>query len=145
MRDKVTINTKRLDKNAMMPAFMSVGAAGADVCSVECLVLPAGGRALVKTGIALEIPSGYVVQVCPRSGLAAKRGVTVLNAPGICDSDYRGEVKVLLVNSSDAEVSIDIGDRIAQLVVARVPEATYLECSELGPTARGTGGFGSTG
>ena len=109
------------------------------------LSLPAGGRAMVPTGLAIALPDGFEAQVRPRSGLAARQGVTVLNAPGTVDADYRGEIKVLLVNLGEADVELQPGDRIAQLVVAPVTRATWSEQAVLPETARGGGGFGSTG
>ena len=128
-----------------LPRQMTEGAAGLDLLADETCTLPPLGRARVPTGLALAIPAGYEGQVRPRSGLAAKLGVTVLNAPGTIDSDYRGELQVLLVNLSDVPAVIARGDRIAQLVIARVERAELVEVFELDATARGTGGFGSTG
>ncbi len=126
---------------------MSKNAAGMDVVADidASLHLAPRERVAVPTGLAFEIEPGYEVQVRPRSGLAIKQGVTVVNAPGTIDADYRGEVKVLLVNLSDAPVEIQRGDRIAQIVVAPVVQAEILEVDELSDTARGAGGFGSTG
>jgi dUTP pyrophosphatase len=130
-----------------LPAYMSTGAAGADVvAAVETdLVLAPGARALVPTGFALEIPCGYEVQVRPRSGLAHKHGVTLLNTPGTIDSDYRGPLGVILVNLGDEPFVVRRGDRIAQLVVAPVVQAVFGEVAALGVSIRGNGGFGSTG
>jgi dUTP pyrophosphatase len=130
-----------------LPEYMSHGAAGADVVAAleDELVLAPGARALVPTGFALEIPPGYEVQVRPRSGLAHKHGITVLNAPGTIDSDYRGHVQVLLVNLGAAPYTLRRGERIAQLVVAPVVQAAFREAVALAETARGGGGFGSTG
>ena len=130
-----------------LPAYQSDGAAGLDLlAAVETpLTLPPLGRALVPTGLALALPQGYEAQVRPRSGLAAKHGVTVLNSPGTVDADYRGEVKVILVNLSDTPFAIDRGERIAQMVIAPVTRARLVEAAELDDTARGAGGFGSTG
>jgi len=128
-----------------LPRYMTEGAAGLDLLADAPCSLPPLGRARVPTGIALAIPPGYEGQVRPRSGLAAKLGVTVLNAPGTIDSDYRGELQVLLVNLSDAPVTLSRGERIAQLVLARVERAELAEVPALPPTARGSGGFGSTG
>ncbi|WP_026785132.1 dUTP diphosphatase [Pleomorphomonas koreensis] len=130
-----------------LPAYQSDGAAGLDLlAAVEApLTLPPLGRALVPTGLALALPAGYEAQVRPRSGLAAKHGVTVLNSPGTVDADYRGEVKVILVNLSDAPFSITRGERIAQMVIAPVSRARLFETDTLDDTARGAGGFGSTG
>jgi len=132
-----------------LPAYASLGAAGADVVAAidarEPVTLAPLARAAVPTGLALAIPQGYEVQVRPRSGLALKHGLTVLNAPGTIDWDYRGEVKVLLVNLGDASVTIERGMRIAQLVVAPVTQAQFVSVDDLGDTVRGAGGFGSTG
>ena len=130
-----------------LPAYQSDGAAGLDLlAAVETpLTLPPLGRALVPTGLALALPEGYEAQVRPRSGLAAKHGVTVLNSPGTVDADYRGEVKVILVNLSDTPFAIARGERIAQMVIAPVTRARLVEATELDDTVRGAGGFGSTG
>ena len=132
-----------------LPSYASEEAAGMDVRAAvpadrEMLILP-GRRVLVPTGFVMEIPAGYEVQVRPRSGLALKHGITCLNTPGTIDSDYRGEVKVLLVNLGDEEFAVTRGMRIAQLVVAPVVRPRLEERSHLGETSRATGGFGSTG
>ena len=129
-----------------LPRYMSEQAAGMDLLAdVEGeVVLAAGERRLVPTGLAIALPRGFEAQVRPRSGLAARHGVTLLNAPGTIDADYRGEIQVLLVNLGDAPVSIHRGDRIAQLVVAPVTAVTWREVRELPASARGPGGFGST-
>jgi len=127
------------------PAYATEGAAGMDVVAAEELVLAPGARAAVATGFAIAIPAGYEVQVRPRSGLALKHGVTCLNTPGTIDSDYRGEVKVILANLGSEPFVIARGDRIAQLVPAPVQRATLAEVDSLDDTARGAGGFGSTG
>ncbi len=130
-----------------LPAYMSAGAAGADVVAAISadLVLAPGGRALVPTGLALEVPAGYEVQVRPRSGLAHRHGVTLLNTPGTVDSDYRGELRVLLVNLGPDPFVVRRGERIAQLVVAPVVRAAFREAAALSASDRGPGGFGSTG
>lgn len=128
-----------------LPAYASMGAAGMDVVSAETLTLRPGARHAVATGFALAIPPGYEVQVRPRSGLALKHGITCLNTPGTIDSDYRGEVKVILANLGDENFEIRRGDRIAQLVPGAVQRATFAEVETLDETARGAGGFGSTG
>lgn len=130
-----------------LPAYQSEDAAGLDlIAAVEApLTLPPLGRALVPTGFAMALPSGYEAQVRPRSGLAAKHGVTVLNSPGTVDADYRGEVKVILINLSDTPFTIHRGDRIAQMVIAPVSRARLVETTALDATDRGAGGFGSTG
>jgi dUTP pyrophosphatase len=130
-----------------LPLYMTEGAAGADVVAAvrSDVVLAPGERALVPTGFALEIPPGYEVQIRPRSGLAAKHGVTLLNSPGTIDSDYRGPVGVLLVNHGREPFVVRRGDRVAQLVVAPVVRAVFREAEMLAASARGEGGFGSTG
>jgi dUTP pyrophosphatase len=130
-----------------LPAYMTHGAAGADVVAAveRDLVLAPGQRAVVPTGFALEVPAGYEVQIRPRSGLAAKHGVTCLNSPGTIDSDYRGPVGVVLVNLGQEPFVVRRGERIAQLIVAPVVQADFREAEALAVTARGQGGFGSTG
>ena len=128
-----------------VPAYATSGAAGMDVVAAEDLDLAPGARHAVATGFAMAIPDGYEVQVRPRSGLALKHGITCLNTPGTIDSDYRGEVKVILANLGDAPFPIRRGDRIAQLVPAPVQKAVFVAVDSLDDTARGTGGFGSTG
>jgi dUTP pyrophosphatase len=130
-----------------VPKYMSAGAAGLDLASAadEAITLAPGGRAVVPTGLAFAIPQGFEGQVRPRSGLARKHGVTLTNAPGTIDSDYRGEVQVLLINLGDAPHVIQPGDRIAQLVIAPVVEAELEEAESLDETKRGDGGFGHTG
>ena len=128
-----------------LPAYATAGAAGMDVVAAESLVLDPGDRRAIATGFAIAIPEGYEVQVRPRSGLALKHGITCLNTPGTIDSDYRGEVKVILANLGDAPFPVARGDRIAQLVPAPVQRAQMIEVAALDETARGAGGFGSTG
>lgn len=128
-----------------LPRYASEDAAGLDVTAAEELTLAPGERHAVATGFAIEIPRGYEVQVRPRSGLAFKNGVTCLNTPGTIDSDYRGEVKVILVNLGQEPFDVRRGERIAQLVPAPVLRADFVEVGTLGATARGSGGFGSTG
>ena len=130
-----------------LPAYATEFSAGMDVraCLPEPVVLKPLERAVVPTGLFLEIPAGYEVQVRPRSGLAAKKGITVLNAPGTIDADYRGEVCVILVNLSSESFTIENGERIAQLVLARHEQIEWEETGELSASVRGTGGFGSTG
>jgi dUTP pyrophosphatase len=145
----VRVGFKRLPgcEDVPLPAYMSTGAAGADVCAaVESdLTLAPGARALVPAGFSLAIPPGYEVQVRPRSGLALRAGVTVLNAPGTIDADYRGPVGVILVNFGSEAFTIRRGDRIAQLVLARVARAAFDESLDHEATLRAAGGFGSTG
>ncbi len=128
-----------------LPAYASTGAAGMDIVSAEDVTIAPAARHAVATGFAVAIPAGFEIQVRPRSGLALKHGITVPNTPGTIDSDYRGEVKVILINHGPAPFAIRRGDRIAQLVLAPVTQASWLEVSELDETARGAGGFGSTG
>jgi dUTP pyrophosphatase len=128
-----------------LPAYATAGAAGMDVVAAEDATLAPGARAAVATGFAFAIPEGWEVQVRPRSGLALRHGVTCLNTPGTIDSDYRGEVKVILANLGDAAFPIRRGERIAQLVPAPVQRAELAEVAALDETARGAGGFGSTG
>ncbi len=130
-----------------LPSYKTAGSAGADLAAAiaAALVLPPGGRALVPTGVAIALPDGFEAQVRPRSGLALERGVTVLNSPGTIDSDYRGEIGVILVNLGAEHVTIARGDRIAQLVVAPVRQASWQEVAALPPSARAARGFGSTG
>jgi dUTP pyrophosphatase len=130
-----------------LPAYQTTGSAGADLrADLETpLMLEPGQRALVPTGFAVEIPDGFEGQVRPRSGLAVKHGIAIPNAPGTIDSDYRGELQVLLVNLGQAALTLQRGDRIAQLIIAPVVRAEFVLASELGDTARGAGGFGSTG
>ena len=135
------------EDGATIPLYKTAGAAGADLCAKvsQPLTIKAGKFAMVPTGLYFEIPEGYEVQVRPRSGLAAKNGVTVLNTPGTIDSDYRGEIKAILVNLSDTDFVINNGDRIAQMIVAPVTQAEFIVSDKLSETERGTGGFGSTG
>ena len=144
---KVEVRVKRLNHGAGLPLpdYASKGAAGMDISAAESLTLRAGKRHAVATGFAFAIPEGYEVQVRPRSGLALKHGITCLNTPGTIDSDYRGEVKVILANMGEDDFLIAKGDRIAQIVVAPVTHATMTEVDEIDTTERGTGGFGSTG
>lgn len=146
-----TINIMRLDHadGLELPSYETKGSAGMDIRAAvledEKLTLSPNQRVLVPTGLIFEIPQGYEVQIRPRSGLAFKNGVTCLNTPGTIDSDYRGEIKVLLINLGLEEFEISRGMRIAQMVVAPVTQAKLLETNELGETERGAGGFGSTG
>jgi dUTP pyrophosphatase len=146
----VEIAVKRLrpgDADLPLPRYMTPGAAGMDLCAAidEPLPIRAGARALVPTGIALGLPAGYEAQVRPRSGLAWRSGLTLLNSPGTIDPDYRGEILVLLINLGDREEVVRRGDRIAQLVVAPVSRASLREVEDLGASGRGVGGFGHTG
>lgn len=142
----VPVPVQRLDPGLPLPAYARAGDAGLDLHAAASVTLEPGARALVPTGIAVAIPDGYAGLVLPRSGLALRRGVTVLNAPGLIDAGYRGEVGVLLVNhEGTAAVTIERGDRIAQLVVQRVEAVTLVEVDQLPASERDAGGFGSTG
>ena len=144
---KVPVQIKRLPHGIGLdlPHYATAGAAGMDIVSAETVRIAAGARHAVGTGLAVAIPTGYEIQVRPRSGLAFKHGITVPNTPGTIDSDYRGELKVILINHSDEVFSIERGDRIAQLVLAPVTLASWTEVDTLDDTDRGAGGFGSTG
>ncbi len=141
------VQLRRLRSDAKLPCYMSAAAAGADLSAAidEALHMAPGARAAVATGLAIAIAPGHEGQVRPRSGTALKLGLTVVNAPGTIDSDYRGELKVLLVNLGSAEVVIEPGQRIAQLIIAPVVQAEFVEVDALSDTERGAGGFGSTG
>jgi len=130
----------------LLPTYQSSGASGCDVHASlkEPMILEAGKRALVPTGLCLEIPKGYEVQVRPRSGLAIKNGIALINSPGTIDSDYRGELKIIVINLGETRFEIKNGDRIAQLVLAPTVQCQFLEASHLTETQRGAGGFGST-
>lgn len=147
MIDPVTVRIRRLPhgQGLPQPAYATDGAAGMDVVAAEDVTLPAGGRHAVATGFAIAIPAGYEVQMRPRSGLALKHGISLPNTPGTIDSDYRGELKAILINLGDEAFTIKRGDRIAQMVLAPVTRAVWQETAELDDTARGEGGFGSTG
>jgi dUTP pyrophosphatase len=145
----VTVTVRRVRPAAdplPLPAYQTAGAAGMDLVAdvTEPLSIEPGARALVPTGLAIEIPDGYEGQVRPRSGVALRHGVTLLNSPGTIDADYRGEVQVLLINLGAEPFWVRRGDRIAQLIVAPVSRATWREVAELTPTRRGPGGFGHT-
>ncbi len=143
------IDVKLLDHfgDLALPKFETDLAAGADIRAAldAPMTLAAGGRALVPTGFAMALPAGYEAQIRPRSGLAYKHGVTVLNSPGTIDADYRGEVKVLLINHGADDFVIERGERIAQMIIAPITQAVFTAVDELSDTARGAGGFGSTG
>ena len=147
----VQVKVKRLPHgdNLPLPAYQSAAAAGLDLLAAipsgSTVVIEPGARELVPTGLAIELPEGCEAQVRPRSGLALKHGITVLNSPGPIDADYRGEIKVILINLGEEELTIRRGDRIAQMVIAPVVQATWRETTDLDVTTRGAGGFGSTG
>ena len=139
------IDAVRLDRELPLPAFAKPGDAGLDLRASEVVTLAPGERRLVPTGLAVAIPEGHAGFVLPRSGLAMQKGVTVLNAPGLIDSGYRGDLKVLLINHGALAVGIERGERIAQLVIQPVAQARLVETDRLPDSARGAGGFGSTG
>jgi dUTP pyrophosphatase len=141
----VQIDVKRLNPEARLPVRTHPGDAGADLFSVESLVIPPGERRDVGTGIAIAVPAGYGGFVQPRSGLAFKRGIMLVNSPGLIDAGYRGEVRVCVFNSGSEPFAVGVGERIAQLVIQRVEEPAFVEVSEMSETARGNGGFGSSG
>jgi dUTP pyrophosphatase len=144
---ETAVRIMRVRPDAQLPKYMSDGAAGMDLAAsldAEVTIAP-GKRALVGTGLAIALPRGFEAQVRPRSGLAAKHGVTVLNAPGTIDEDYRGEIKVILINHGDEPFVVKSGERIAQMVIAPVARVTLDEQSSLDDSARGAGGFGHTG
>ncbi len=145
----VTVSVRRLPHNTdlPLPAYETASAAGMDLPAAidRDMILEPGARALVPTGLAIALPAGYEAQIRPRSGLAARDGVTVLNTPGTVDADYRGEVKVILINLGDAPFTVTRGMRVAQMVIAPVTQAEMVEADTLPETERGAGGFGSTG
>ncbi|PIW55095.1 MAG: dUTP diphosphatase [Sphingomonadales bacterium CG12_big_fil_rev_8_21_14_0_65_65_10] len=147
MSKRIPVELKRLDhgEGLPLPRYATDGAAGMDVVSAENVVLEPGKRHAVATGLSMAIPHGYEIQVRPRSGLALKHGVSVPNTPGTIDSDYRGELKVIMINHGDEPFVIARGERIAQLVLAPVTLAEWQEVDTLSETERGEGGFGSTG
>ena len=142
---KVDIRQLEHGEGLPLPAYETAGSAGLDLRAAGDFTLKPGERSLVPTGIAIALPPGYEAQIRPRSGLAVKHGVTVLNSPGTIDSDYRGEVKVPLINHGDRDFAITRGDRIAQMVIAPVTRIAWKSVTELDATARGAGGFGSSG
>ena len=148
---QVKVDVKRLEHGAGLdlPGYESDGAAGMDLRAAvdenAPIVIEPGRHDLIPTGLAIALPAGYEAQVRPRSGLAARHGVTVLNAPGTIDADYRGEIKVILINHGSAPFTVERGERIAQMVIAQVTRAELVEASDLDSTSRGSGGFGSSG
>jgi len=143
----VRLRIKKKEGRIPLPEYKSQGASGLDLraCIGERLTIPPMGKAKIPTGLFLEIPEGYEAQIRPRSGLADKWGVTVLNAPGTIDSDYRGELEVILINLGEESFAVNDGDRIAQMVISPVVRVSLSETELLSETGRGTGGFGSTG
>ncbi|KAB2349410.1 dUTP diphosphatase [Actinomadura rudentiformis] len=143
---KVDVLIKRLDPQLPVPSYAHAGDAGADLVTAVDVELPPGERAVVPTGVSIALPDGYAAFIHPRSGLGARFGVTIVNAPGTVDAGYRGEIKVTLLNTDPrATVRLRRGDRIAQMVVQRVEQAVFHEVAELPGSARGVDGFGSTG
>jgi dUTP pyrophosphatase len=144
--DAPELPVRRLDPGLPPPTYAHPGDAGADLYAASDVVLPPGGRATVGTGVAVAVPDGYAAFVHPRSGLASRHGITVVNAPGTVDAGYRGEIRVVLLNTDQGEAfTVRRGDRIAQLVVQPVTRVRFLDVAELPATPRGEGGFGSTG
>lgn len=141
----MTIYFKRTHPAAVLPQYAHPGDAGMDLCACEACEIPPGARLLVRTGLVMELPTGTEAQVRPRSGLALKHGITLLNTPGTIDEGYRGEIGVIVINHGSEIFRITSGMRIAQMVVAPVLRATVEEVAAVSPTARGAGGFGSTG
>ena len=141
----MTVKFRKIDPAAILASYAHPGDAGMDVRSVEDLVVESGGRKLVRTGLVMMLPPGYEAQVRPRSGLALKNGVTVLNTPGTIDEGYRGEVGVILANLGAEPFRVEKGAKIAQIVIAPCTRAEIVETAEVDETARGAGGFGSTG
>lgn len=131
--------------DSTIPKYQTPGSAGCDLCSSENLTIRPGKRAIVSTGLKMELPYGFEAQIRSRSGLAAKYGITVLNSPGTIDSDYRGEIKVILLNTGNEDFPVKKGDRIAQMVICQVNHAIFQVSEEMSSTSRGSGGFGSTG
>ena len=141
------IQIKKLSNEVLTPKYETSGSSGMDIAAYidKDIVINSGDKALVPTGFSLSIPHGYEVQIRPRSGLAVKKGITVLNTPGTIDSDYRGEIKVVLINLSEDKFTVKNGERIAQMVICPIEQVSVEEVEELPETGRGTGGFGSTG
>ncbi len=145
---EISVSVKPLHPGVVLPSYESAGAAGADIRAFlpeGSLVVEPLQRVAVPTGFAMALPSGFEAQVRPRSGLAIKKGITVVNSPGTIDEDYRGEVKILLINLSNRSVEISHGERVAQMIIAPVQRAAFVEVPRLEDTERGAGGFGSTG
>lgn len=143
----IEVKVKKLHPSAVVPNYMTEHAAGMDLCTVvdEPVVLAPGERTLLPTGLAMEIPPGFEGQVRPRSGLALKQGISLVNSPGTIDADYRGEIGIIVINHGTAPVEFKAGDRVAQLIIAPVTQASLMEVEELNDTHRSSGGFGHTG
>ena len=145
MKDFQKVKIKFLSKDAHYPKYATENSAGCDLTSIDEVTLAPGERTLIRTGIAISLPEGYEAQVRPRSGLAVKQGITVLNAPGTIDADYRGEVGVPIINLGYKDYTIKVGERIAQMVIAPVTQVIFEEVEDLDETERGASGFGHTG
>lgn len=145
MSELLSVPVQKLSPDAIVPTRTKPNDAGFDLSTIEDFKIAPGERYLASTGLALAIPPGYVGQVCPRSGLALKHGLTIVNSPGIIDADYRGMVKVILLNTGTSPVEFKKGDRIAQLVIIKLAPVVLTEVSSLNETSRGTSGFGSSG
>lgn len=141
------IRRLRDNRDLPLPVYQTSGSAGMDLCAdvTETIVMPSLSRRLVPTGIAIELPPGFEAQIRPRSGLAIKHGISLVNTPGTIDADYRGEISVILINLGEADFTIRRGERIAQMIISPVVQAEIVEVAVLGETGRGAGGFGSTG
>jgi dUTP pyrophosphatase len=144
-QNKIDVKVKLLSNSAIIPEYQTKGSVGFDLHSTRDFIIYPNETVLVPTGISVSIPDGYEIQIRPRSGLAVKHGITVLNAPGTIDSDYRGEIKVALINLGSRDVSFKLGDRIAQAVIAPVVKGNFTQVDTLDETERGSCGFGSTG
>lgn len=144
-QQKIDVKVQRIHPDAVLPVYQTVGASGMDLCSVETDTIMPKSLEVIATGLKVEIPEGYEMQIRPRSGLAAKHGITVLNTPGTVDSDYRGEIKVILMNHGSLPFEVVPGMRIAQAVLVPVVKAVLSDETSISETARGEGGFGHTG
>jgi dUTP pyrophosphatase len=145
MSERISVKVQKVSADAVMPYYEHEGDSGVDLFSVEDKLLKPGERALVSTGIRIALPPGYEAQVRPKSGLAIKSGITVLNTPGTVDAGYRGDVCVIMINHSDSDFKVEKGKKIAQMVFQKVESAAFEEVNSLDETSRGEGGFGSTG
>ncbi|MDR1391065.1 MAG: dUTP diphosphatase [Holosporales bacterium] len=141
------IKFKKLNRKASLPIYGTIGSAGADLraCIESSIIIESGRVAIISTGVAIELPFGFFGMLCPRSGLASKNGITLLNSPGILDTDYRGEIKILMINHSDAPFTVEHGVRIAQLIIIPFEKGNWIKAKSLTGTLRAENGFGSTG
>lgn len=144
LRERISVKIKKINDNAVIPTYAHTTDAGADIFAVEDVTIAAGETKIIPTGIQMEIPMGYEVQIRPRSGMSAKTKIRVANAPGTIDSSFRGEVGIILENIGELDYNIKVGDKIAQMMIAETPMMKFEEVSELSSTERGNGGFGST-